>query len=469
MSAFPFIGQAYVDRSGTVQAQECINLYLESDPGGRNALIGTPGLRLFATLGTGPIRGAYKLPTGDAIVVSGANVYRVTQAATSTLLGPIGSSSGPVSMSDNGKQCVIVDGTTGGWQVLISNYAFSAITDPSFYGADNVYFLDGRFVFNRPGTGQFYLSKLYDTTFDALYFATAESSPDNLISHIVDHKEIWLFGDLTTEIWTANGGPTFPYERLQGASVEVGCAAAHSVCRMDNSVVWLGKDDKGQGIVWLVKNYTPVRISTHAIEYAIASYSRIDDAIAYVYQQEGHTFYVLTFPSAQKTWVYDAATQAWHQRAWMDTSGQMQRHRSSCHAFAWGKNLVGDYANGNLYKFDLDYYTDNGDAIRRVRSCAPMVAPDFTYQYFSNLQIEFEAGGGLTTGQGNDPKALLTYSDDGGKTWSNERPASLGKVGQYRNRTRWVRLGRSRDRVFRIVISDPVKVTIINAAMNQGA
>lgn len=283
MSAFQFIGAAYADRSSNVEAQECINLFLEAGPDGRTALLGTPGLLLFAVLGSGPVRGAYKIATGDVIAVSGSGVYRVQKNAVVTLLGTIGTSTGPVSMSDNGQQCVIVDGSANGYQVTIATYVFAPIVDAAFYGADNVYFLDGRFVFNRPGTGQFYLSRLYLTTFDPLYFATAESSPDNVIAHIVDHREVWLFGDLTTEIWTDAGDASFPYERLQGAAIETGCAAAHSVCRMDNSVVWLGKDDKGQGIVWLVKNYTPVRISTHPIEFAIASYAKastISDAIA---------------------------------------------------------------------------------------------------------------------------------------------------------------------------------------------
>ncbi len=324
MSSFPFIGQAYSDRSLSVESQECINLFLEADPSGRNALIGTPGQRLFATLGAGPVRGAWKIATGDVIAVSGNGVYRVKQDGSATQLGTIGSVAGPVSIADNGQQCMIVDGTPTAYQVALPDYVFSPIIDAACYGADNVYFLDGRFVLNRPGTGQFYLSKLYSTAFDPLYFATAETSPDNLVSHIVDHREIWLFGDLTTEIWVASGAPTFPYERLQGAAVETGCAAAHSVRKIDNTIVWLGKDEKGQGIIWQVKDYTPVRISTHALEYAIAGYARagtISDAVAYVYQQEGHTFYQLTFPSAQRTWVYDAAMKAWHQRAWLDTTG----------------------------------------------------------------------------------------------------------------------------------------------------
>lgn len=467
MSSFPFVGQAYTSRSLNVEAQECINLFLEIEPGGRTALFGTPGLSLLATIGTGPVRALHKIATGDLIAVSGAQVYRITSGAVATLLGTIGTTTGPVSIADNGTQAVIVDGSASGYQISLPGYAMTPIVSTAFYGADNVYFLDGRFIFNRPGTGQFYLSDLYAVTFDPLYFATAESSPDNLIAHIVDHREIWLFGNLTTEIWSNTGGANFPYERLQGAAVETGCAAAASVRRMDNSIVWLGQDDKGYGIVWMVKNYMPARISTHAIEYAIASYGDVSNAIGYVYQQEGHMFYMLTFPTVQRTWCYDVATHAWHQRAWMDSNGQQQRHRSNCHAFAYGKNLVGDFVSGNIYALDMNTFTDAGDQIRRSRSCAPINGEDFGWQQFHNLQIEMEGGVGLIVGQGSNPQAMLTYSDDGGHQWSSERLASMGVMGQYRARVRWTRLGRSRDRVFRVTISDPVKVIIINASINQ--
>lgn len=467
MSAFPFIGQAYQSRSTNIEAQECVNLYLEADPAGRNALIGTPGTTLFATVGTGPIRGIYKPPIGDVIVASGTGIYRLKADGSSTLLGSIGSSTGVVSMADNGLAVVIVDGSAAGYTVSLTSYSFAPISSPAFYGSDNVSFLDGRFIFNRPRTGQFYVSDLYATTFNALYFATAEASPDNIISHIVDHREIWLLGDLTGEIWFNSGAPQFPYERLQGATIETGCAASHSLCRMDNTVVWLGKDEKGQGIVWQAKNYSPARISTHAIEYAIASYFVISDAIGYVYQQEGHTFYVLTFPTAQKTWVYDAATLSWHQRAYLDPAIGQIRHRSNCHAFGYGRNLVGDYQNGNVYVFDLNATTDNGAAIKWTRSCAPLQSPDFDFVYFKSLQIDFETGVGTQTGQGVDPVVNLSYSDDGGHTWSNELPRGLGKAGQYKQQVRWLRLGRAKDRVFRVTGSDPVKVAIINAAINN--
>lgn len=464
---FSFIGAAYQALSSNIEAQECTNLFLEVDPEGRNALVLRPGLKLFATVGNGPIRGAHKPVNYDAIVVSGNQVYRVKSDKSTVLLGTISSSSGPVSMADSGTDLVIVDGTSNGYLIDLATYSFSSITAAGFYGADNVHFADQRYIFNRPGTGQFYISKAYTLTtrvlaFDPLEFAFIQIAAENIVSHITDRSEIWLFGEQNVEVWANNGASFMPYERLQGGVMQIGCIASHSVARFDNTVVWLGQGEKGSGIVWLGNNYSPLRISTHAMEAEFQTYSTLKDAQAYVYQQGGHEFYVLTFPTAGKTWVYDAATKAWNQRAYL-SNGIQGRERANAYAYAYGLHLVGDYQNGNLYQLDLSTYSDNGDPIKWTRSCHVLQGPDFDWQYFSELQIEMEAGVGLESGL--DPQVSLSWSDDGGHTWSNEHFRSMGKMGKYLTRVRWLRLGRSRGRIFRLTGSDPVKTVIINASV----
>ena len=204
-------------------------------------------------------------------------------------------------------------------------------------------------------------------TWDILDFSTVDGSPDALVSMIVDHNEIWLFGTQSVEVWYYNGDPDFPFARIQGAFNEIGCAAAYSVAKLDNGLFWLGADARGQGIVYRSNGYTGTRISTHAIEFAIAQYGNISDALAYTYQQEGHSFYVLTFPSANATWVYDVATQAWHERASWENS-HFNRHRSNCQMAFNSEVIVGDFVNGNIYAFDLDVYDDNGQLQRWLRS-----------------------------------------------------------------------------------------------------
>lgn len=466
----PFVGASYTARSTNLNCQRSVNLYAEKDESGTGknvaALIGTPGLRLLATLGgSGGVRAVWTPTTGDMIAVQGASVYRVSSAWSATLLGTIGTTSGPVSISDNGLVAVIVDGSTAGWVVTLSTSVLTQITDPDFYGADKVDYLDDRFVFNRPGTGQFYIAGFGDTTFDALDFASAEGSPDNIVSFIVDHRQVLFFGEQSGELFENTGNATFPIERAGNVFIEQGCAAAFGIAKIDNTVFWIGGNKTGSGIIWRLDGARPVRISTHAIEFAIQSYSTLADCSAYAYQQDGHSFVVFSFPTAGKTWVFDASTSLWHERAYLNpATGTLGRHRSNCHAFFAGLHVVGDWENGKLYALDLDYFTDNGDPLPRIRAAAHISDGDYKRIRFDALQIDFEAGTGTQTGQGVDPQAMLDWSDDGGHTWSSEHWRDIGAVGKYKNKARWRQLGQAKDRAYRVTVTDPVKVVIIGAA-----
>ena len=469
----PFVGMSYQSRVKALSCQECLNFYIEPNESGQGepaALVGTPGTRLLCTLpGSGGIRGLISTSTSQAVVVQDDTVYRLKNDWTyTTCTGTMLTSSGVVSMADDGYVCVIVDGSFGYVLDLTTN-VLTQITDEAFYGADKVAYLDGYFVFNKPQTQQFYITQLGTTSFDALDFASAEGAPDKLVSLIVDHRELWLFGETTTEVWANTGNADFPIERISGAFMEHGCTAKNSVAKLDNTVFWLGQDSNGNGTIWRANGYTPQRVSTHAVEYAIRSYDRQDDAVAYTYQQDGHAFYVITFPTASKTWVYDAATTAWHERAYLNpATGQLEQHRSIGHIFFGYTNVVGDYENGNIYALDPDYYSDNGDPILSRRAASTLTA-DSKRQFFSSLQIEMDEGVGLISGQGSDPQVCLDWSDDNGNTWSNQHWTELGAMGEYQTRVMWDRLGSARDRTFRISITDPVPRRIVSATVTAKA
>jgi hypothetical protein len=349
----------------------------------------------------------------------------------------------------------------------------------------------------------FWVTTLLDgLSVDPLDFASAEGSPDGLVSMIIDHRELWLFGTNSVEVWYNAGNADFPLSRIQGAFNEIGCAALASVAKLDNGIFWLGADARGQGIVYRANGYTGARVSTHAIEYAIAQYSTISDAIAYTYQQEGHSFYVLIFPTANATWVYDVATQAWHERAGF-SDGYFTRHRSNCQIAFNSEIIVGDYDNGNVYAFDLDVYADNGDIQKWLRSwrAIPTGQNNFKRTAHHNLQLIAQTGVGLSGNapedstflitessnylitessdyiitqdassivQGALAEAMLRWSDDGGHTWSNEHWESMGRIGVYGHRTIWRRLGMTeklRDRVYEVSGTDPVKVAIMGAEL----
>ena len=453
-----------------------VNLFPEVIPeGGKEPafLNRAPGLQFQQTIGTGPIRAlwAHQTNGSDFYVVSGTEFYKVTGlTATPTKLGDV-TGTGPVSIADNGTQIFLACNPDGFIYNEVTN-VFAQITDPDFTGAVTVGYLDGYFVYNEPNSQKVWVTQLLDgTSVDPLDFASAEGSPDGLVGLIVDHREAWLFGTDSVEVWYDSGAADFPLQRIQGAFNEIGCVSAYTIAKMDNGLFWLGTDARGQGIVYRANGYTGVRISTHAIEYAIAQYGNISDAIAYTYQQEGHAFYVLTFPSGNATWVYDVATQAWHERAGWDTPlGQFTRHRSNCQCNFGGNIIVGDYENGNIYTLNLNVYADNGGIQKWLRSWRALPTGQNTLKRTAqhSLQLDCESGTGLITGQGSDPELMLRWSDDGGHTWSNEHLSKMGKIGEYYRRVFWRRLGMTlklRDRVYEVSMTDPVKVAIMGAEL----
>ena len=560
----PILGSSYRTRSVNAADNRMVNLFPEAIPeGGKDAayLMRAPGTRLFANVGDGPIRGMWQM--GEyGYIVSSDILYQIDVHGSALNIGYV-DGLGQVSMADNGTQLFVACNPSG-FIYDSSTRKFTQITDPNFLGAVTVTFLNQYFVFFQPNSQTVYHSEPNDGLSISANTQSAEGFPDNLVSCIADHKELWLFGTNSIEVWY-NSGPSdqFPeniFAPIQGAFIQIGCAATFSVSRLDNSLFWLGQDINGNGMVYRSAGYSPQRISTHAIEWQIQDYERIDDAIAYGYQQDGHSFYVLTFPSASKTWVYDVATKAWHERASF-FEGKFYRHRSNCQMFFGSQNLVGDYENGDIYIFDLEDYSDNGRIQKWVRSWRALPPGENTLKRSAHHTLQLDAQTGhklpepiyiletelkdfLITESGLDlvadvsdeyivstksifqpqtvynvkhmnttnstpnkreviimspgeyllstykgdlfvtntdqnilvanvppkrkPEFFLRWSDDGGHTWSNERWASAGNVGQYGTRVLWHRLGmtlRLRDRVYEVSGTDPIKIAIMGAEL----
>lgn len=466
----PILGASYVTRSVNAADNRMVNLFPEVIPdGGKEPgyLQRAPGLRLLAQVGAGPIRGLWQY--GDyAYVVSGTEFYRLDSNWNYTFIGSV-TGTGQVSMADNGRQLFIACNPDG----FIYDNVFeelAQITDVDFAGAVTVGYLDGYFIFNQPNSQIFWTSEILDgTLINPLSFASAEGSPDALISLMVDHREVWLFGTNSIEVWYDAGTTPFPLARIQGAVNEIGCSAPYSPAKLDNGIFWLGSDARGRGIVYRSNGYSGVRVSTHAVEWQIQSYGNISDAVGYTYQQDGHSFYVLVFPSAGTTWVYDVATQSWHERAgW--SNGHFIQHRAICQTVFNNQIVVGDFENGKVYAYDLNYYSDDSEIQKWLRSWRPLPTGTNNLKRTTqhSLQIDMESGVGLDTGQGSDPKVMLRWSDDGGHTWSNYRESSVGKIGEYYRRVFFRRLGMTlklRDRVYELSMTDPVKTAIMGAEL----
>ena len=355
------------------------------------------------------------------------------------------------------------------------NFSQMPTSDGAFTGGTNVDIVDNYFVYNRPSTQQFGCSNVLSPISGSTNFSSKDGAPDNLVTLIVDHREIYLLGETSSEVWVDQGTSPFPFTRIPGTSTQHGIVAPFSMARLGNSFAYLSKNNRGTAQIVQMNGYVPQRISTHAVENTLTGQT-ITDAVAWTYQLEGHEVYVISFPSIQLTWCYDVATQMWHKWLYTNNLGQYERCRGNCAAVFQGYVLVGDYSNGKIYHLDRNIYTDDGQNVKRIRR-APHLTTDLQRQYFEELQIQFQPGvglSGITTPLndevvGADPQAMLRWSNDGGSTWSNEHWTTIGQIGKYNNRAIWRRLGWSRDRIFEVTVSDPVKAVIVSANLKMTA
>lgn len=473
-----FIGPANKGRSERFDCQRTVNMYLEIDPLGSGkgqepaVLIATPGLKFQQTIGVGPIRATYT--QSNVIVswvVSGNQIYKITGANANPELipGTLQSTYGPVQASDNGTQVIFVDGRHGYYvDTSAVTPTLTLITDPNFHATDTITFQDGYFIGVDKGTGAFFISDLYSIDFLPLNEANASGASDILVAAISCNRQLYLLGAKSTEIWFDSGASgTTPFQRQDGRFSQVGCAAANSLAIVGETFFWLGSNAQGGGIVYSLDNAMPTRVSNHSIEYAIQQVSDLSGATAYSYQQEGHFFYCLNIPGSNTTWVYDVACAQWHERQ-SQSGGNLGRHFGNTHCLLNGQHIVGDYRNGNIYVYDLDTYTDNNSVVPRIRQ-SPHVSESLNRLFYSLLEVDMQFGVGLEdlgNTPGANPRITLEISNDGGQTFSNPIYAQMGRIGNYKARARWQRLGSSRDRVFKVTVSEPVRVVILSAYLD---
>lgn len=461
----PFIGKQDKARSINVDNQQLQNWYLEVDQDGYGNIVAypTPGLTLYATTGIGPIRGSINY-NNLLYVVSGNTLYEVTTDKVVTSRGTLNTDSGQVSLAhngaNNGQQLIIVDGTNG--YIFDSGaVSFAVIADADFPDtATHVVFKDGYFIVNDPtNSGRFYISSSYDgTAWATLDFATAERNPDELQAIMAVENEVWFIGVETAEVWWNSGQAAFPYEPVQSGFSNMGTVAKYSPAEALGSVFWLSQNKEGRGQVVRTEGLRTIPVSSKSIEESIDQMSTVSDAIGYTYQGKGHTFYVLIFPTENKTFVYDMTSNLWH--TWSSSGG---RHRSNTHTFFNGKHVVGDYENGRLYLLDYNTYTDNGSAIIR-KMVAPHIHADDAYLRFHSLEVAVEGGVGDNTT--TNPVIMLRISKDGGHTWSSEMWRQLGAIGEYEKRCIWRNLGSGHKLTAELTVSDPVKAVLIAGFVN---
>lgn len=473
MEGFPLLSGAYQARSVIASAQRCVNLYLENNPQGVRSPTPTthyqrPGkIKRWTCPEPGAGRGLYCASNGDLYAVVNNNVYFINRAYGYNFIGQIEAGTNPVSMADNGisggAEIALVDGTTTGYRIDMTNYSFGPIVDPDglFTGADVVAYLQTYFIFNTiPNTQNFIISQPNSLTFDPLDIAAKVSYSDNLISLGIRSKELWLFGDKSsTEPWILSGALDFPFEGMPSTFLPYGCASKYSVTFADTALFWLSINEQGQAIIVKSEGYVPKRISTYAIEQEIQRYATISDAVGSSFQMGGHTFVAFTFPTADKTWVYDLATDQWSQFAWTDDNGGLHRDRALFYASAYNKNFAQDWETGDIYELSMEAYDDDGGPVSYIRGF-PVIEKELNRISHWALRAYMETGTDPDV-NADDPIAIMLYiSDDNGKSFYDPVEMSLGKQGQYDTVAQATRLGMARARVYELVWSANAKTAL---------
>lgn len=466
MKTIPLFGAGIASYSQIVTRQRRVNCLYDvraDQDRAATVVLGTPGSSVFTALPAGPIYGWHVVGT-TMYVAAYTGLYSVTATGVVTYLAALPTMFQNVSMADNSLQLIIVDGVTG-YVYTFATGTMTAITDVHFpQGATSVAFLNGRFIVNKPNTREFYVSQLLDglnwTYLDSVaVYGTKENSSDLLLEVDVLNGVLVLWGQSSIEFWQDVGTSPLPYQRINGATQTWGLAAIDSHIKVGNTELFLGASPDGGLKVIMLNGYSTVPVSTSDLEYIISNFTRVNDAVALCYTAFGHPIYQITFPTANRSFAYDLKTQLWHEaQTGLDLVG---RHFANLGITFNNLNYVSDTTTGNIYLLDEDTYTDNGSSIPR-ELCTRHLRNDGNYVYLTQLMLDFDTAVGNAAV--TDPQVSIALSRDGGRTFGYEKTRPLGKMGDYRTRVVFNRLGSGRDIVARIRVTDAVKFMLASGS-----
>ncbi len=468
-----FIGGSYQSAAFTSDQEHTINMYVEKSESqgatSRASLIRTPGVQLYSTATLGPGRAHWGNATSE-YAVEANTFYRISFNGVFTGIADMARDGNPATISSNGEIGGELFITSGGNGYLYDTSTSTFTTIAALAGKANVGgFLDGFFLALDQRTGTMFISDLLDgTTWDPTQFAQRSTAADPWTGLAVNNKFIWLTGGKTSDLWYNAGTAPFPFAPHPSGLVQYGDAAPFSLVSGDAALSWLGASKDGQGQVLRSTGFTPEVISTFGLQHALAGYMSLSDAVGESLQLEGHTFYILHFPSQGISWAWDSSTQLWSQwGTWLSESNRYTVWRPRYHAFAYGEHRILDSETGALYKLGLEFPLDVDSRPVRWLRRAPALMEENKRLFYSALELDLEPGLGTATGQGADPQVMMRMSRNSGKTWGSEQWRSVGKIGEYDHRVRWNRCGSARRRVFEVSGTDPVFTRITNAYLEM--
>lgn len=463
----PLFGIGIAAKSPYVTAKMLTNMYCEQRPQGEKSSLvayGAPGLDLFTDFGAVGCRGGLEFHINSvAYVVHLDTLYEVNNAGIATAVGAMTHTTGRVSMAHNGVQIMIVDGTRG-WIYNTSTLAFAQIVDGDFPANPvTCCYLGQRFVVSFNNSNRFYWSDLNNgLSWDPLNFATAETNPDPIEEVYASNGQLVILGPETTEFWGVGQTADAAFVPLTGTGNEWGTTAPWSIAKFDNTFALVMRNRMGQSMIAQMNGYLPKKISTVDIDSIINGYATTADASAYSYMLGGHPMYVVSFPTAGASWLFDGSTQQWSSLR----SAGSTRHISEFSFNLLERTIVADYGTGKLYAINPNTLTDNGSMIEREIIGETVASKGEEFLDINVLRVDIEAGVGLTLGQGVNPQIALSVSRDNGKTYGPDMWKTMGAIGQYATRVEWRRLGSSRYFTPKIKITDPVLCVVVSACIN---
>lgn len=433
-----------------------------SDP--PSVVLADPGMDLLVEISGSETRAIINIDNTTQFAVVDNHIYSIvinddTDTAVATSILETDSSVGKVRWAANPTQIIIVDGTTTGYIITIAASTAAAVSDGDFVGGSDVVFMDGYFIVIQPNTGVMQASALNDgTSWNAIDIATAEGKPDKLVGLVVDKRQLIAFGKESIEFWyNAGNASGFPFSKVDGAFVDLGCVARDSICAIGNTVAWVDN----RNVVNILNSYQPHPIASTELTALLQSASTSSDIYSFAYESQGHIFYAVTSPSLRKTMVYDIKTTLWHQTAdyWNDVGfiesnvAVMERYKQTF--------LAGEKYSGKIYKLNANTYTRGGVGIKRLFTTANYIN-EHKFVGINRLELRVDAGYGSSTGEGQDPYIEMRYSNDGGHTWSDFIAKSLGAQGVYNKQVEWRRLGSAREWMFEFTTAAPIKLSFID-------
>ena len=498
-TTIPIGDKPFVSPYFSVGREVCKNLYIEQSPSETAKVpyyaIRIPGFRATwpqTRTGSAGCRGLFTTSDGRTFAANGSTLWELYQNGSRIARGTLSSTSGPVRFAENGFQVCIVDGKAG-YILELDTSILTAITDEYFPGVldptaapTHVKCLDGYFIVNKALSYDYYWSTLFyqpqaiDPSaplvmhyWNGLQFGKKVGDTDNILALDATSNLLFLFGRNSCEVHYDTGDvATQLWARMPNAIIQMGIASKDAHANYQGVVYWLGSDRNGTvGVFGCGSDFQPKRVSTRGIEQIIQSFAKYDDCRAYVYAQAGHAFVIFHFLNADRTLAYDVVTGAWHERTYLDReTGLEHRWRGEYATENWSMNIFGDGQTDAYYWLDvLNHSNENPDGIgvnyiKWVKT-TPIGFKDGRWVRYKSAQIMMQQGNGTTLntdeGVGQDPSIMLAYSNDSGKTWSQERLVKTGRQGQYAYRSLLPVLGSSRNRVWRISGTDPVETILV--------